>query len=106
VAELREDGAIQEGMLTPGQLGFSSVTAESLRGGTPEENAEIIRGVLAGNGTDGARAAVLLNAAGALYVSGRGNSLPESLELARESLDSGAGRRKLQELIQSSQGVD
>jgi anthranilate phosphoribosyltransferase len=102
VAELREDGAIQEGMLTPGQLGFSSIAPESLAGGTPEENAEIITRVLKGKEQGGARAAVLINAAGALYVAGKGESLPESLELARESLDTGAALRKLEALREAT----
>jgi anthranilate phosphoribosyltransferase len=106
VAELREDGAIVEGMVTPGQLGLRTYPAESLAGGTPEENAEVIIEVLEGKGTEGARAAVLLNAAGALYVAGAGESLPECLDLAREGLDSGAGARKLEELRAASQAAE
>lgn len=102
VAELREDGSIQEGLLAPGQLGFSSITADSLAGGTPEENAEVILRVLRGEEQGGARAAVLMNAAGALYVAGKGESLPESLTLARESLDTGAGLRKLEALKEAT----
>jgi len=102
VAELREDGAIQEGMLAPGQLGFSSIKAEALAGGTPEENAEIILRVLKGEEEGGARAAVLMNAAAALYVAGKGETLPEAMELARESLSTGAGSRKLEELREAS----
>ncbi len=105
VAELREDGSIQEGMLTPGQLGLSTYRVESLAGGSPKENAAIVEKVLRGKDQDGARAAVLLNAAGALYVSGRTESLPDALILAREGLDSGAGYRKLEELREASSGV-
>ena len=106
VAELREDGAIQEGLLTPGQLGFSSISAASLAGGTPEENASVVLRVLQGEEQGGALAAVLLNAAGALYVAGKGDSLPESLELARTSVESGAGYRKLEELRVASNAVE
>ncbi len=102
VAELREDGAIQEGMVTPSQLGLSPVPADQLAGGTPEENAKIILRILNGRDKGGARSAVLLNAAGALYVGGRGGSLPESLELARESVDSGAAMAKLEALREAS----
>ncbi len=42
VAELREDGAILEGMITPGQLGLGTYPAGSLAGGTPEENARLV----------------------------------------------------------------
>jgi anthranilate phosphoribosyltransferase len=102
VAELREDGAIMEGMITPGQLGLGTHPATDLRGGTPEENAEMILRVLDGKEKGGARAAVLMNAAGALYVAGRGESLPESLALAQEGLESGAGVRKLEALREAS----
>ncbi|MFH1764151.1 MAG: anthranilate phosphoribosyltransferase [Gemmatimonadota bacterium] len=105
VAELREDGAILEGMITPGQLGLGTYPVGSLAGGTPEENARIVTRVLEGKEQGGARAAVLLNAAGALYVSGWGDSLPEALGLAREGLDSGAGLRKLEELKAASNSV-
>jgi anthranilate phosphoribosyltransferase len=105
VAELREDGAIQEGMLRPGQLGFSSISAADLAGGSPQENALIIERVLRGEELAGARAAVLLNAAGAIYVAGRAESLPEALETARETLESGAGFRKLEALREASNAV-
>jgi anthranilate phosphoribosyltransferase len=105
VAELREDGAIMEGMITPGQLGLGTHPVEDLAGGTPKENAAVILRVLEGKEEGGARAAVLLNAAGALYVAGRGESLPESLALAREGLDSGAGVRKLEALREASNTV-
>ncbi len=105
VAELMEDGSIQEGMLAPGQLGFSAITADALAGGSPEENARVVLRVLRGEDDGGARAAVLLNAAGALYVAGKGESLPHALELARESLEMGAGLRKLEELREASNAL-
>jgi len=106
VAELREDGAILEGILTPGQLGLGTYGADSLAGGEPEENAGIISEVLQGRGNEGARAAVLLNAAGALYVAGKGESLPEAMGLAENALDSGVGFEKLQELRKASNSVE
>ena len=86
-------------------MGLRTYSAESLAGGEPEENAEIISGVLEGKGSDGARAAVLLNAAGALYVAGVGESLPEAMALAGEGLDSGVGMRKLEELREASNTI-
>jgi anthranilate phosphoribosyltransferase len=106
VAELGEDGAIVEGMITPGQLGLGTYPAGSLAGGSPEENAEVIIRVLKGEDAGGARAAVLLNGAGALYVAGKAESLPDALELARDGLDSGAGIRKLEELRAASNAAD
>ena len=53
----------------------------------------------------GARAAVVLNAAGALYVAGKGDTLPEAMALAEESLDSGAGLAKLEQLREATNTV-
>ncbi len=98
VAELREDGSILEGMITPGQLGLRTYPSGSLAGGTPEENAGLILRVLRGEEEGGARAAVLLNAAGALYVGGKGDTLPEAMAVAAESLEKGWGLEKLEAL--------
>ena len=106
VAELRGDGSIVEGMIRPAQLGLRTYPAESLAGGEPEENAQVIVRVLEGKEEGGARAAVLLNAAGALYVAGKGDGLPECLALAEEGLESGAGIRKLEELRAASNGAE
>ena len=62
--------------------------------------------MLRGGGSEGARAAVLLNAAGALYVAGKGESLPEAMVLAEEGLDSGVGLKKLEELREASNSVE
>lgn len=100
VAEVR-DGSVREWVIDPQQLGFGSVAADDLAGGDPTTNARIIEAVLAGEGPEGARAAVLLNAAAAIYVSGMVATLSEALTKAREALDSGAGRRALERLRQA-----
>jgi len=106
VAELKEDGSITEGMITPGQLGLGTFAAEELAGGSPEENAQVVKEVLEGRGSEGARAAVLLNAAGALYVAGRGESLPEAMTIAQDGLDSGVGMEKVEELREATNAVE
>ena len=97
VAEVR-NGDVREWVIDPGQLGFSGISVDDLAGGDPATNARIIEAVLAGEGPPGARAAVLLNAAAAIYVSGMVSTMAEALGKARESLDSGAGRRALDRL--------
>ena len=94
VAEVR-DGSVKEWVIDPQQLGFNSTETSDLAGGDPAENARIIETVLGGEGPPGARAAVLLNAAAAIYVSGTVTSLPDAVSNAKEALDSGAGRRAL-----------
>jgi anthranilate phosphoribosyltransferase len=100
VCEVRE-GVVTEWIIDAGQLGFDSVSAADLAGGDPTTNARIIEGVLAGEGAAGAEAAVLLNAAAAIYVSGIVANLGEGLAAAREALASGAGRRALERLRQA-----
>ena len=66
-------------------------------GGTPEENGEAFRALLAG-GKTAYRDAVLLNSAAALMVAGKANDLKAGVELARDSIDSGAAKSKIDAL--------
>ncbi len=76
---------------------------EAILGGSPADNAAAFRALL--SGAAGAyRDAVLLNAAAALIVADRAGSLKEGVALARESLDSGAARRRVADLARITQG--
>jgi anthranilate phosphoribosyltransferase len=101
VAEL-DEGQINETTITPEEFGLSGATAESLAGGSPDDNARTILDVLEGREQGGARAAVLMNAAGALYVAGRAASPAEGATLAGESIDSGAARTSLERFREAS----
>lgn len=97
VAELR-DGKVTEYMIEPEQLGLQRCTLEELRGGSAEESAGVVRGVL--QGTKGpSRDVVLLNSGAALYVSGKANSIDQGMRLAADSIDTGKAREKLQQLV-------
>jgi len=72
---------------------------EKLRGGDAEENARIIRDVLAGTRRDAARTLVLANAAAALYIGGMVETLPQAAQLAARSIDEGQAFAKLEQLI-------
>jgi anthranilate phosphoribosyltransferase len=67
--------------------------------GDPQDNALIIREVLSGRGPKGARAAVALNAAAAIYVAGVADTYPESVTHATTTLDSGAGLDALDRML-------
>jgi anthranilate phosphoribosyltransferase len=74
---------------------------DELEGGTPDVNAEAVRRVLAGD--HGAhRNIVVLNAAAGLVVADRASDLAEGIELAAQSIDSGAAARVLQRLVEVS----
>jgi anthranilate phosphoribosyltransferase len=98
------DSVITE-TLNPQALGFALAQPEDLQGGSPEQNAEIVRAVLAGDDRGPRRDVVLLNAGAALLVGGLANDLEESIALAAQSIDSGAALAKLEALIAFSQCV-
>ncbi|MCF1710952.1 anthranilate phosphoribosyltransferase [Tabrizicola sp. J26] len=89
-----ENGAIREFDLHPEEAGLPAHPFEAILGGTPAENAAALRALLDG-ATGAYRDAVLLNAAAALIVAEKAATLREGVELARESLDSGAARAKV-----------
>lgn len=91
-------GELQERSVSPGELGLETYTAEGLRGGSPDENADVILRVLEGTERGAARAAVVLNAGAAIRVAERADSLEEGVEEARESIESGAARDTLEAL--------
>ncbi len=84
VAELN-NGQITEYEINPEDYGFSLCKLEDLVGGTPDENAEILRGIL--NGEKGAKSdIVILNAGVAIYVTGVAGSIEEGIKLAKEAI--------------------
>jgi anthranilate phosphoribosyltransferase len=86
----------------PEHLGLRRHRLKDIHGATADQNAEILRGVLAGE--DGApRDIVLANATFAILVSGKVDSELEALEAARESIDSGCALAALERLRDASQ---
>ena len=97
VREVRS-GKVRAWTIEPDQLHASSVDPAELAGGDPSENATLIETILGGGGPVGARHAVLLNAAAAIYVAGEEHSFPEALAQARAGLAAGHGRTALERL--------
>ncbi|MBP3263494.1 anthranilate phosphoribosyltransferase [Pseudobutyrivibrio sp.] len=92
------DGWYKTYTITPEDFGFEKCSKEDLKGGTPEENAQITRDIL--NGAKGhKRNAVLLNAGAALYIGGKADSFKGGVELAKEIIDSGKAFKTLEKLI-------
>jgi anthranilate phosphoribosyltransferase len=101
VIEIR-DGKAAEWTIDPAKYGFANINPQDLAGGPPAENAAIIERVLTGNGPQGASAAVVLNAAAALYVGGSMKNYGEAVEAAKEAVSSGAGVVALEKLRMAS----
>ncbi len=100
VAELRE-GEISTYDIAPEDLGIGRHPLAALAGGDPARNAEIVHAIL--EGESGARKDVVLaNAGAAIYVSGACATLREGVDLAREAIESGRAKQKLQQLVDAS----
>lgn len=93
------DGVIKSYEISPEDFGLTRCTLEEIYTGTPEQNAAVIRDVFSGRDRGARREAVIINAAGALYVGGKAVSLAEGVALAGEIIDSGAAQEKLNQLI-------
>lgn len=97
IVELR-DGKISSYRVTPQELQVGTYSLQQISGGTPEENAAVIRSVFSGK--EGAnRDIVLVNSAAALYLAEKCESIQEGVEIARNIIDQGLAHDKLEELI-------
>lgn len=94
-----KDGWMKNYTVTPEQFGFERCTKDDLKGGTPEENAAITRGILSGEIKGHKRNAVLLNAGAAIYVGGKAETMAEGVKLAEQLIDSGKALEVLDKLI-------
>ena len=103
VGELK-DGAIREYEVHPEDFGFAMASNRSLKVEGPEQSRQMLIGVLDGQ-PGPARDIVLLNAGATLYAANVAASLPDGIARAREALDSGAARAKLDAFVKTTQGL-
>ena len=96
-----KDGWFKSYVITPEKFGFERCTKADLKGGTPEENAQITRDILGGK-PGHKRNAVLMNAGAALYLYDKADSLKNGIALAAELIDSGAALKTLEKAIEVS----
>jgi anthranilate phosphoribosyltransferase len=98
VAELHEDGTIEEYIVTPADFGVPEAPVGAVAGGTPEENADDLENIVTGSLTGAKRDIILANAGAAVYVAGEADSLRAGAERAAEAIDSGAAAETLNAL--------
>lgn len=101
VCELK-NGYYRTTVVKPEDFGLKCGKKEELVGGTPQENAQITRDILAGKIQGTKRNAVLLNAGLALYAAQKVQSMQEGVELAAKTIDSGAALKKLEQYVEAS----
>ncbi len=83
-------------------FGLQSAVLADLKGGSREENAAIVLGILSGEILGPKRDLVVVNAAGAFVTAGLAGDLSEGTALAKEQIDSGRANAKLTELQEIS----
>jgi len=97
ISEVRE-GVVRTSTVRPEDFGLPRASIGDLLGGDREQNAEIIRTILGGD-PGPRRDIVLMNAAAALVAGAKARDLKEGVELAARSIDTGAARGKLEQLV-------
>ena len=98
VIELNE-GQLIERTISPQDFGLKNYTLEEIKGGTPQENADIIKAILSGKGQEAHNAAVIINCAALLYLHDKTNDLTTAAQLAGDVLKSGKGLATLEQLV-------
>lgn len=101
VCELK-DGYYRTSVITPEEMGLVRGKKEELVGGTPQENAEITRGILNGSIQGTKRNSVLLNAGLSLYIAGAAGTMADGVRKAEQLIDSGDAYRKMESYIRES----
>lgn len=101
VSELR-DCSIKTSEFNPRKYFPDGANFSDLKGGDAKVNAQILLDVLSGKLRNGARDICLLNSAAAIVVGGKTDDFGAALEMARDSLDSGAALKKLKTLVEFS----
>lgn len=96
-----KDGYVQNYELDPATYGMAVATIADLHGGTPDEAASMMRILLQGKLRDARRDAVLLNAAATIAADT--NDFESALAESRDSIDSGAAKSKMNDLVEFSQ---
>jgi anthranilate phosphoribosyltransferase len=97
------DGEVTHAEFTPEDFGVERSRAADLKGGSADDNAAILRSVLAGN-PGPCRDAALINASPAIVVAGLASGFVEGVDLARRSIDSGEAAKVLEEAVSVSRG--
>jgi anthranilate phosphoribosyltransferase len=91
--------------ISPQDFGLERRPLDELRGGSPQENASLIRAILDGDKGDrvaAARDLVIINAAAALHVAGVAPDLLTATALAQQSIESGKAAAKLDALVRET----
>ncbi|MBL4908757.1 MAG: anthranilate phosphoribosyltransferase [Alteromonadaceae bacterium] len=97
------NGKLIEKTIQPADFGLKNYSLEEIKGGTPQENADIINAILSGKGQAAHNSAVIINCAALLYLHDKASDLKTAAQLASEVLSSGKALSTLAKLVKISQ---
>ncbi|GAA0212827.1 anthranilate phosphoribosyltransferase [Selenomonas dianae] len=97
------DGWERSYEIRPEDFGITPAAKEAIRGGKPDENAAVTRGILSGTITDARADVCLLNAGAAIYIGSAVPSIADGIAAARRTIADGTALRKLDDFIAISQ---
>ena len=97
------DGWERSYEIRPEDFGITPASKEAIRGGKPDENAAVTRGILSGEITDARADVCLMNAGVAIYIGGTASSIADGIAAARRTIADGSALRKLEDFIRISQ---
>ncbi|MDD7329656.1 MAG: anthranilate phosphoribosyltransferase [Absicoccus porci] len=101
VCEIR-DGFYRTSTITPEQFGFQRASKEDIVGGTPVENAQLTKDILANKIQGPRRDIVCMNAGLGFYIYGKAASMEEGVKLADQIITEKKGLATLEKLIEVS----
>jgi anthranilate phosphoribosyltransferase len=105
VWEVTGQGVLPPYEVEPQDFGFQKSSLADIRGGTPEENAAILRRILGGEEKGPGWEVVVMNAAAALLAGDQAKDLNEGARLAEKVIDSGQATEKLESLVKLSRSL-
>lgn len=96
------NGQLTEKTIQPEDFGLKRFTLDAIKGGTPNENANFIKAILAGEGEEAHNSAVIINCAALLYLHNKADNLEQAAQMASDVLASGKGSQTLATLVKVS----
>ena len=104
VFEIKANG-VTPWELTPAQMGLDVRQPEEIVGGTPQENAKILRAILNAEGPPAVRDLVAANAGASLYVTGLASSIRQGVELSLEVIRNGEAAARVGAFVEATRRV-
>lgn len=87
------------GEFHPNDFNIKESPLDEIKGGTPYDNAEIIRGVFNNKIQDAKKDVIVLNSALAFYITDKTKTIKEGVEFAKNIIEKGLAKEKLEQFI-------